>query len=208
MSHLLLYFFLTQPALAKEPNAQDDLYIWKSPYLPRTLARFQHTGGYSFALREVPKELHERVQIAKEKDFGDQCGDSAPRNWPIYQYDLGPDGKLLMVSCISRSMDSWSVYYHHTQHDQLKPITVQFPILSTKGTHTKITGFQEQSILKNSEILQRRVVSRHRESQGDIRQYRAEWVWKEGYGLELIEYSVVSYDKTNQPTENILYQGQ
>ena len=209
MISFLLFFTLTHTALAnKEPHTQDDLYIWKAPYLPRTLTPFQNVERYHFTLRAVSKKLHERVQKAKENDFGDQCGDNAPRDWPIYQYDLGRDGQLLIVSCISRSMDSWSVYYHHTIDDELKAISVQFPVLNTEKTDRilsppKIVGFENRRLLKNSEILQRRVVSRHQEPLGT---YRAEWIWKEGYGLALIKYSFFSYDQDNQPQHSILFQ--
>ena len=204
---LLLFTHLQTALASKEPQAQDDLYIWKAPYLPHTLERFQYVKRYRFTHQTASQQLHERVQKAKEKDFGTECGNNAPRDWPISRYDLGHDGQLLVVSCISQSLDSWSVYYHLTRDDQLKPISVQFPILSVEGSdpkssHPKIISFQKQYLLKNSEILQRRVVSQYRE---ESRHYRAEWVWKEGHGLTLIEYMFISYDEENQPTEHSLY---
>lgn len=208
MMYSLLFFAHTHTAFAsKEPQTQDDLYIWKAPYLPHTLEPFQYVKRYRFTHHKASQQLHERVQKAKEKDFGNECGNNAPRDWPISRYDLGDDGQLLVVACISQSMDSWSVYYHRTRDDQLKPVSVQFPIIhveesAPKSSRPKIIAFQEKYLLKNSEILQRRVVSQYREKS---RHYRAEWVWKEGHGLALIEYMFISYDEDNQPTEHSLY---
>ena len=102
------------------------------------------------------------------------------------------------------------MYYHHTPEDELKPITMPFPILNieesgSRWSPPKMVGFRQQRLLENSEVLQRRVVSRHRERTGDHRYYQAEWIWKEGHGLTLMEYRFVSYDKENRPHEVILY---
>ena len=141
---------------------------------------------------------------------GEQCGAHVPRDWPIYQYDLGVDGHLLLVSCISRSMESWSVYYQLTPENTLKPLLFRFPVLNIAASdsaieETKIIGFGKQSLLQSSEVLQRRIVSRHAQTEGEYRQYRAEWIWKEGHGITLIAYSFVAYDQDNKPHETILF---
>jgi hypothetical protein len=183
-----------------DPTTQDDVFLWKAPFANPDLAPFVDVGGYRFELKEADAKTTERIRKAIKKDFGGKCSEEQVEHWPIYQYELGKDGRLFLVTCISTSYDSWTVYYQLTPQNQLKLLRFQSPLFNeysqqSNETPPRIIGYEDLKMLKNSDILQRRLITRSSYLGSEVQQFSAEWIWKEGHGFILISYAFVVYDK-------------
>ncbi len=201
-----------------DPKAQTDVYLWKAPFETPDIAPFVDVPGYRFTLTPADKETSTRIKTAMKAEFPKKCGEASSTNWPIYQYDVGRDGRVFHASCIATSFDSWSVYYQITPQNKLKLLRFRSPVLSrhSKGSRTTsptIIDYKELKVLRNSQIVQRRVVSgasladtvpRYHDTDGKPH-FWAEWVWKEGQGFALLKYSFMVYDKEKKVRKTTLY---
>jgi hypothetical protein len=193
-------YALADQQVNTDPQTQDDVYLWKAPFSKPDLKPFVDVDGYRFRTKEADEKTTQRIRAAIKKDFMGKCDEELVDNWPIYQYALGKDGRLLMVTCISTSYESSSVYYQLTIQNELKLLRFRSPELNNYSKQSnkvppKITGYKELKMLPNSEILQRRLISRNNWLSGEMRKFQAEWSWKEGHGFTLISYASSVYEK-------------
>jgi hypothetical protein len=207
-AYIILLFALSVCVTANakdnpDPKTQADVYLWKAPFTKPTIAPYVDVGGYRFVLTEAGEEISKRIKADVKKDLPGRCGYNVPENWPIYQYDLGKDGHLFMVSCTAASFDSSSVYVQRTPQNKLKLLRFQTPVLNgySKNSHKippKIIGYRALKVLKNSQIVQRRVVSDSSSADSQLRHFWGEWIWKEGHGFTLMKYAFMVYDKNKK----------
>jgi len=187
-----------------------DVYLWKAPFEKPTIAPYVEVRAYRFVLKKADGKTVQRVKAAIKKDFGAKCGYNVAPTWPIYQYDLGKDGKLLVSSCKITSFDSWSVYYQLTPKNSLRLLRFQFPVLNKYSKDSnkippKIVGYEERTMLKNSDILQQRLLTKSSLRDKEFRNFRTEWIWKEKHGFTLMKHAFVVFDRAKKTRETILY---
>ena len=193
-----------------DPQTQANIYIWKPPFQQLELKPFQNVSGYRFTMEMAEKELSIRVQNAVQKDFLEQCDQELVDSWPIYQYELGTDGHLLIVSCIATSFYSLDVYYQLTPEKELKNVHFPFPILNIDSKHLenekpKIIGYKNVKMLESSMIVQRRLISTRNYVTFVDPSCMGEWVWKEGFGFMLIRYVIQQYDSEKKLYQHVLF---
>ncbi len=184
--------------------------VWKASTAKPTLAPFADVGGYRVVHRPAPNALAQRVRQTIASRFKEQCPD---RNGPVYRYDVGKDGEVLMTSCKVTSFDSWMLYFQHTRAKALKLLHFNVPILKmgqdgAPVTSFTIVGFESRARLKESDILQGRVVSQGAFKRRAKHGFRAEWIWQEGHGMVLHHYSVATYKNGQRVGETILHPSQ
>ncbi|MBR58007.1 MAG: hypothetical protein CMH54_08285 [Myxococcales bacterium] len=202
---------------SKDPRKQVDLYQWKAPYDTPDIAAFVDVPSYQFTLLRADNAIATRIKAAMKTDFPEQC-DQAATNWPIYQYDVGKDGRVFLASCLATSTASWSVYYQLTPQNKLKSLRFRTPVLArydnnSNGKAPGIVGYQDLQVLRDSQIVQRRVISDgplsdatppYHDAQGDPR-FTAEWIWKQGHGFALLRYTFHVYDKEKNVNKTLVY---
>ena len=185
------------------PAAQADIYLVESAEASPTLRPFEDIVNYTFEYRRVEQDLLQKVRSAAARHFQGLCSNVVEETFSVYQFDLGSDGQLLMLSCNLTSSGSSTVYYQLDSKGRLKVIEFQFPVFNNYSPRTlesppKIVGYESRRILPNSEVLQGRIVSRSTPRAGELWGFRAEWVWKIGAGAEFNDcFSLRSGDDGN-----------
>lgn len=176
----------------EDPSKQSDLFIL-GPATPATMIRdFVEVGKYDFSLTVADPTLVEWVRVQIQQDFPEQCLDVLLEDSSVHSYELGSDGKLIAASCTTTSTQSTSVYYHFRSDGSLRLVTFEFPRFNDFSPTSlevapAIIGYEPRTILPNSEILQRRLLSRSTLRAGELWSFRAEWVWKVGVGPYLYD---------------------
>ena len=188
-----------------DPRNQDDIYIWKAPYLKPSIAPFARVNGYRFRMQETDKKTFKRVTAAIKKDLPGKCDYNGISWWPIYQYNMGKDGKLLVVSCKSTSYDSWTVFYRLTPQNKVSIVRFHFPVLNNPrkepNKKLKIIGYKPESMILNANILQRRIITGSSILDRKKYTFSGEWIWKEKFGFVLLKYSGWFLSKKKKWTE-------